>query len=132
MFSSNTQNTNMEMAGTNEAITQVKKKQFKKAPPPGSLNTGDTSNFAKLVDQSNRHFAILKRFCQCVDSNITIEQRMHLLFTYSRDLIYQEYLNQHEFQNSKNEFGEDMMTLGKRLRVNIDDEDCEFRKRVCI
>ena len=46
---------------------------------------------------------------------------------YSRDLLYSEFLKQQEVESGfKDEF-----FLGKRLHVPIDDDDCDFKRRVC-
>ena len=48
---------------------------------------------------------------------------------YSRDLIYQEYQRQIEMNEPRD--GEQSF-LGKRVKCEVDDDDCEFRKRVCM
>lgn len=47
---------------------------------------------------------------------------------YNRDLLYQEFVKQQEIESNI----ETENFLGKRLNVPIDDDDCEFRKRVCL
>jgi hypothetical protein len=51
------------------------------------------------------------------------------MWGYSRDLLYQEYERQQEIETG---ITADDGIVGKRLHVPIDDDDCEFRKRVSI
>ena len=46
---------------------------------------------------------------------------------YSRDLLYSEFLKQQQVESG---YKEDFF-LGKRLHVPIDDDDCDFKRRVC-
>jgi hypothetical protein len=50
------------------------------------------------------------------------------MWGYSRDLLYQEFLKQEKIDSSV----EPPSILGKRLNIPIDDDDCDFRKRVCM
>lgn len=67
-----------------DSVPVAPKPKLKKAPPPGSLSAMETTepeNFTKLVDRSHRHYDMLRKFCKPMASKVTMEKRLHLLFT---------------------------------------------------